>query len=278
MTVEFWQGSLPGWIKNNPEILQLWIEGVSEVGGDTALEWIQASPEYDVIFPGNRREDGSLRHSEDVYFSIIESYERDLRNVGLNPDVFSGRFPELIEGEVSPDEFWQERVLPMYERITSLGPDLMSRYAADYNLDMTPEALLAAALDPDLGSKILERRIALTELKAESDRAFDTDLTNRYAPLIDEMLEFGVTQGTARNLFQDAAGLIPTLTTLASRHADPDDDFDLAEFTQASLFEDPVQKRRMRRLVAQEEATFAGGAAIDFVRDRSGGVAGLQQQ
>jgi hypothetical protein len=62
---------------------------------------------------------------------------------------------------------------------------------------------------------------------------------------------------------------------LANRHFDPDDDFDIFEFTAASLFNDPVQRRRMARLIAQEQAQF--GSTGGFARDRgTGGLAGLE--
>jgi len=81
----------------------------------------------------------------------------------------------------------------------------------------------------------------------------------------------------AQQFFGNAAMLVPTLSVLASRNADPDDDFDLTEFTQAQIFDDPTQRRRMRRLLAQETASFTGGAQIEFRRGQTGGVAGLAQ-
>ncbi len=278
MSVEFYKESLPAWVRNNPKLLEAWMAGVGEVGGENALEYVQATPEYDLVFAGNRRDDGSLRHSEDEYLSIIESYARDLRSIGLNPDVFEDKFATLIAGEVSPREFWQERVEPMYDRIMARSDELLERYAADYGIDLTPEALLASALDPEIGAKVLNRQISLTELKAESDIALGTETTDRYSMLIEDMLEFGVDQNTSRALFQEAKTLLPALSVLASRHADQDDQFDLDEFVSAEVYNDPEQRRRMRRLVAQESSTFTGGAGLDFATTREGGVAGLMDR
>jgi hypothetical protein len=62
---------------------------------------------------------------------------------------------------------------------------------------------------------------------------------------------------------------------LANRHADPDDEFHLEQFDNADLFQDPQQRRRMGRLLAQERASFTGGAQLDFAKSQTGGVTGL---
>lgn len=279
MAYDFYLQSLDPWIRNNPELLALWIEGAELYGGDNALEYVQDSPVYDIVFPGNKRPDGSLRHSEDQYLSITDQYTQSLIDVGLNPANFEHRYADLIEGEVSPREFFVERLEPMYDRILERSDELIARYAQDYGIDLTPEALLASALDPELQTKVLNRQIALSELKAESDMTLGTEVTDRYAPLIEDLLDTEqMTQPEAQAYFRNAQTMMPVLSTLAARHADPDDDFDLAEFTAASIYNDPAQRRRMRRLTAQEDASFSGGSGIDFTQTRTGGVAGLQQR
>jgi hypothetical protein len=73
-----------------------------------------------------------------------------------------------------------------------------------------------------------------------------------------------------------AANLVPALNVLTRRHADPDDTFDLEEFVAADLFEDPTQRRRMRRLVNQERASFTGGRPGTLSTLQTGGVTGLR--
>ena len=72
--------------------------------------------------------------------------------------------------------------------------------------------------------------------------------------------------------------MLPALQVLAARHADPDDTFDLGEFTQAQIMNDPMQRQRIRRLVAQEQSDFSQGAgqASAFELDQTGQKLGLK--
>jgi len=97
--------------------------------------------------------------------------------------------------------------------------------------------------------------------------------------MADMLFEAGVDdKSQARQLFASAEAAIPVLNVLASRHADPDDTFDLNEFVESEVMADPTQKRRVRRLLAQERSTFSmgGGGAEPFAPDRSGRKAGLE--
>ena len=49
----------------------------------------------------------------------------------------------------------------------------------------------------------------------------------------------------------------------------------ITEFIGGAYLDDPEQKMRIARLQAQEMSTFTGGAAVDIVRGRTGGVTGL---
>ena len=275
--VESAKSLLPRWLREDPTLLAAWEAGVAEVGYDDAILWVRKTDAYQARFPGMIREDGTQRFdSENDYIALIESYERDLESVGVNPDVMRHLFIDLIEEDVSSDEFFQERVKPMYDRVIRYGDDLMARYAADHNIEMTPEALIAAALDPQLETKIFDKSIAMTEIKAASDRVFGMEETNRWSSLMEDLGDtqgFGATQ--AQQLFQRAGHMIPTLEILNKRHQDPDDEFDLADFTAASFFQDPSQTRRIRRLVSQEQSLFADTSAALRRDQRTGGVAGI---
>jgi hypothetical protein len=69
------------------------------------------------------------------------------------------------------------------------------------------------------------------------------------------------------------------MNVLAKRHADPDDTFDLNEFVASEIYDDPEQRRRIRRLVSQERSLFANiGAQTQFSRTRVGGITGLTER
>lgn len=278
-TAEEYIQFMPAWIRDNPRAKALWIEGAGEFGYDNALEYIQQQDIYDTWFPGNRRDDGSLRYTEGEYLSAIDGYKTRLQAVGVEPSVFAETFVKLIEGDVSPAEFWDERVAPTYDRVIERGEGMMDRYASDWDLEMTREALFVSLLDPDvLGHKILNRQIGISELRYEADIAFGTDVSNRYKDLTEELYDRGYGVDQVRSTFQEADTMMPVLNVLAGRHADPDDTFDLDEFTAASLFNDPGQARRMRRLLAQEESSFTGNKITGYRNsDKTGGLSGLDE-
>lgn len=271
----------PPWMP--PALIDAWFNEYLDAGGAdvpgaavAAANMIRQDQQYrslyDHFFPGNRRDDGSLRLSETNYRSRIDTYEDVLLGVGVNPDAFDQMFPGLISGDVGEAEFTQ-RVESMYERVIEAAPSIREYYAANYALDMTDAAIIASFLDPDVGNAILNRTMAISEIGGEaSSRGFRVNLD-----LATRLEQAGVTQDQAQDLFGAAAMDVPALNVLAARHADPDDDFDINEFTQAAIFDDPVQRRRMRRMVAQERATFSDIGAT-YGRNRQGLITGLTVQ
>ena len=255
------------------ELIAIYNEAFIEYG-DPAMAWafVRQSAEYAVHFAGNRREDGTLRMTEQEYASVKEGYSDVFRSIGLNPELFKGQYVALIEGDVSPDELFRDRVMPIYERVIESTPEIMAYYADAYGVEMTPAAILAAALDPDtVGTQILNKQIALSEIGGEAaSSGYDIDIE-----FAERLMDEGLDQVAADSLFKKAENMLPMLNTLAARHADPDDEFDLSEFVSAELFADPGQRRKIRRLMAQESSTFTGGAQVDYLRSRTGGIAGL---
>ena len=247
--------------------------------GDAELAWafVRQSTIYDEWLPGMKRDDGSLRlPDEQQYFALMEGYADVFKSYGLNPDLFSGRFVDLLIGDVSPDELDRDRIGPVYERVLDASDAILEDYSQRYGLDLTPEAIIAGILDPELGDKIINRQISISEIAGEAAES-------GYA-ISDEFIDILYQSGkvadreSADALFQEAAAVQPVLSALARRHADPDDDFDLNEFVQAEVFKDPAQRRRMRRLVAQEKSTFGNiGAQTEYARSGRGGITGLRQ-
>lgn len=236
------------------ELAQIYAMHWVETGdAQLAYSYMQASSEYDTYFPGNRRDDGTLRYSEFEYNSMMEGYADVFEVIGLNPDFFNHKFVDLLEGEVSPDELYAERIAPIYDRVLDSSPEIRAEYARMYGLELTDEAIVAAAIDPELGERILNRQISIAEISGEG-------LSHGFRiaqELADRLYEAGRSRLDAQKLFGQAENELPILGVLAKRHADPDDDFDINEFTNAAIFQDPTQRRRIRRLAAQERQSFA---------------------
>jgi len=252
------------------------VDAYVEYYTDTADEdviWAQIRQDarYEEWFPGNLTEDGRPRYAEDVYAAVTASYDDVFRSVGIDGvalDEMREQYSTLISGDVSPQELEANRVVPMYERIASQSDYLKNYYASNFGVEMTLTALMAAASNPALGEKILTKQISMAEIGGEAAES-------GYG-LTEQLFETGkIGRNEADQLFQRAENVLPTLNVLAARHADPDDDFDINEFIQADVFQDPEQRRRMNRLVAQEKSTFTGGTSDIRRRQTTGGVGGL---
>ena len=72
-----------------------------------ALDATRQSAEYGRVFPGIRRDDGSLRMNENEYFSQQAGFREALAEFGHNPADFEDRFTDLFEGEVGAQELAQ---------------------------------------------------------------------------------------------------------------------------------------------------------------------------
>lgn len=271
---------IPTWLKDTV-LQEIWEEAYIQTGnGAQALEAVRQSAEYETFFPGNTRDDGTIRLSEGEYQSTIESYQDSIAAIGINPDLpqWDDMWVELIEGDVDGSEFWQLRVKPIYDRVLNNTAEVMAEFASLQGIALSPEAIIANAINPAIGTAILDKTMSLAEIRGEfaSKLAPTSTIGGEY---FEDLYKYGVDQNQARQLFGAADTMMPLLSVLAGRHQDPDDDFDIMEFTAASLYNDPEQATRLRRLMAQERASFqAAGSQLDFIRDRITGAAGLVER
>lgn len=228
---------------------------------------------YDQYFEGNRRADGTFRFDELGYVVEVDAMADSFRTFGVDPELFRGRFGELIGGDVSAAEL-EGRLQLGYDEIINRAPEIAEYYAATYGLaGLEPEDVFAAFVDPTVGEEILAGRARASLIGGTGAQAgfnivkqFSEELVDRIRS-IDQIEEF----------FGGASNQIPLLRRLAERHFDPNDDFDLRDYAAATLYDDPVQRRRIARLVAAEQASFGTGAGVS--RDRTtGSLTGLREQ
>ena len=232
---------------------------------------VRTHTQYDLWFPGNKTADGDVRYAESQYASVRESYRDIHRSVGLyNTDVFEDQFTALMEGEVSPAEY-EFRVSETFDRVISASDEIKRAFVGANGFPITTEGILASALDPSVGDDILSQKIGMAEITgsaAESGYGLNSLRS-------EEFLGKGITLERAREFYQGAESALPVLDMLAARHNDPDDDFDINEFEQAGLFQDPFQNLRMRRLISQERSQFSVGVSA---RSTRGALTGLTQE
>lgn len=276
---------VPPWLRDTP-LYDIWLNAYADTGDPAAaIEAVRGSSVYDTYFAGNRREDGSLRWTEGEYQANMESYEDSLVAVGLDrafvQTYFQGQFIQLIEGNVDGDEFWTTRVKPIYDRVIRSSEAIQKEYADAFGItDLTPEAIFASILDPEtVGTGILDKTIAISEIRGAYNERFNNigDITTAYFESLLSRGDVGLDQ--ARTLFAAADTMLPVLTVLANRHTDPNDEFNLEDFTQASIWNDPEQASRMRRLMQQERASFAQASSqTDWLRNRLTAATGLEER
>lgn len=241
--------------------------------GDAELAWgkVRTSPAYEAHFPGNRREDGSLRMSEQEYLSHREAFSRSLTQWGLNPQAFMNHHVDLVRGDVGVDEF-RARLDAKVTGVLQNLPQVRQEFGRFYGIDaMDDTALIAAALDPQVGLDLLQGRIAASQVSAEASAAGFVRSRERA-----EHLTFagGLDQMRARQLFSQAADAVPRFSRFAERFNEQRD-FGIEHFEEASIFGDLDERQRMRRLQASEEALFRQGGTVR--RDQTG-LGGLRRR
>jgi len=239
-----------------------------------ALQAVRDTDEYQAQFRGNYDpETGSVRMSESDYMASKAAFEASILSVGMNPEYFEDDFYTALENEVSPREL-TGRLEAAYERVIQSSDAIKTYYSEAYGIDLTDSAILASAINPTIGDKILNRQIAVAEIGGEAAaRGYDIGIG-----FGERLAQAGVDRRAATQFFGEAANLIPAMQTLQRRHADPEDDFDLEDVSAAFLFDDPETRKRMRRLAAQEGSQFTGGIGRGARQSRvTGGLTGLAQ-
>ncbi len=244
----------------------VWIET-----GDEAAGWaaVRNDSRYDTWFPGNKTPEGEVRYAEGNYAAARESYRDVLRSVGLKLPLFEGRITDLMNGEVSPNEF-MNRVTAVNDRVIAASEQIKQYYSDTYGIGgLTTKQLLAGALDPTIGDKVLAGEISAAEVGGEAlQSGFNLTIGK-----VEELVANGMDRSKANELFGRAETLVPILEVLAKRHNDPDDEFNVEDFLQSEFFSDPEQNLRMRRMISQERSMF--GTSPGMHRERNGAMTGL---
>jgi len=239
---------------------------------DESLRLVRQTSSYQQTFRGNYdAESGEVRMDESEYFASKARFDATLLSLNVNPDYFEDQFVEALENEVSPAEL-EARAEAAYERIIDSAPAIRAYYSENFGIDMSDSAIIASVLNPKIGEQILDKRLTMAEIGGAAARRGFTIATD----MARDLAEQGLGLEESRQFFGEAANTLPGLSVLAARHADPDDEFDLEELTQAMIFDDPEQRKRIRRLVAQEQSTFSGSSAA-VIRSQQGGMSGLAQ-
>ena len=235
-----------------------------------SLVAVRDEPGYDTWFPGNQRDDGSVRVGEADYWTVRTDYESKIRLLGLEPSLFSDdQYVSLITGDVSAAEFGQ-RVRVMASDTLARAPEFRAYFAGLYGINgVSDKAILSWAFNNNIDA--LQRGVGQATVGFEGElRDFDVGF-QMAASLYDAGIQ---SQGQAAELFGNASQAVPLFSALSARHFDPDDDFDLGEFLEAAVFDDQGEITRQRRLIKQETALFSNYQPLRQRRE-TGALVGL---
>ena len=242
-----------------------------------AIAEVRASTEYETLFPGNKRADGTVKFDEVTYVGLKESYMGTLAEYGISREIseslLQDRLTSLIEGEVSAREF-QQRVGAVFQGVQENIQEVQDFYATNYGIDLTQESIFLGAIDPSVGEDIVAGKVTTAQIGGEAAKAgFTVDLSTA-----EKLRKAGLNQQQARQFFSTAADQIPRIQELQQRGGKSvaqEDVFNLEKFTEAMLFQSPDEAEELRRLQAEEESRFSaiGGAARQGSR-----VTGLTEQ
>lgn len=263
--------ALFGWL---PEpLLRIFRQEWVRSGGDRelALNAMRQSSEYEQFFPGNKREDGTVRHREQEYQSIVEGYERAFSTYEIPIDIVESRIPDLIRGNVRVPTL-QDRLDFTFANVASQSNNIQRYYAELEGIDVSHAAIMSSVIRPDLPISQLEQKVRQAHIGATA-MDYDFDIAHAESRRLEQ---FGLDRESAQRLYSTAASQLPTLQTLVDRHNDPDDTFSIDEFTDALVMEDPDSLRRIQRLFGQEQAQFAGQGQLARSQE-TGGITGLRQ-
>ena len=198
------------------------------------------------------------------------AFRNTVSGLEMEPSIFDEEYIDLIMGDVSPDEF-TTKVNALEARVMSQGPGIRDYYAELLGIDMTRAGILASLMSERVETAVLNRQITMAEIGGEAaGREYDLS-----AEFVELLAQAGMDRGEAQLQFGSAERMLPVLGALAARHGDRDDSFDITEFISGSFLDDPKQMARITRLQAQEKSDFTGGAALEYARQRTGGVTGL---
>jgi hypothetical protein len=242
-----------------------------------AIAEVRGTTEYETLFPGNKRADGTVKFDEVTYVGLKESYMGTLAEYGVSREIseslLQDRLTSLIEGEVSAREF-QQRVGAVFQGVQENIQEVQDFYATNYGIDLTEESIFLGAIDPSVGEDIVAGKVTTAQIGGEAAKAgFTVDLSTA-----EKLRKAGLNQQQARQFFSTAADQIPRIQELQQRGGKSvaqEDVFDLEKFTEAMLFQSPDEAEELRRLQAEEESRFSaiGGAARQGSR-----VTGLTEQ
>ena len=252
-------------------LVRLFLNKYAESGNERlALAEMRADPIMVEIYPGIKRDDGSLRMTEQEYVAAVDNMKASVRKFNLNPNEFNDDIVQAIGGDVSPLEFSQ-RLDAGYEGVVNNIPQVKQAYLDNFGIDLPDESIFAMFVSPNVATKILEGQIRASQVIGEAEAAGFGSIT---AQVAQSLTAQGLTQEGARKGFGEAALSLPGIQTAALSQGR--DNIGVAEYVEATQLGDAQQLRELQNVINQNRAESA--AILGAATNRAGQVTGLIEQ
>ena len=230
-------------------LVRIYLDKFAESGSERlAIAEMRVDPIMDTIYPGIRRDDGTLRMTEQEYVFAIDSMKASLRKFNLNPNEFVDDMSSAIAGDVSPMEF-DERLEMGYEAVVNNIPEIKQAYLANFGVDLPNESIFAMFVSPTVSKNILEGNIRASQVLGEAESAGITGITTSAAS---NLVSQGLTQESARKGFLSASQSLTGIQAAArSQGRENITAVDYVEATQLGSAEDV---EALNRIMAQQKS------------------------
>ncbi len=248
-TFEQMQGLYP-WLDDR--LINLYLDKYTESGSERlAIAEMRADPMMEVVYPGIRDEDGTLKMTEQEYVFAVDSMKASLRKFNLNPNEFLDDITSAIAGKVAPLEF-DERLEMGYEAVVNNIPEIKEAYLTNFGIDLPNESIFAMFVSPTVSKNILEGNIRASQILGEAESAGIYGITSSAAS---NLVSQGLTQESARKGFLSASQSLTGIQAAArSQGRENITAVDYVEATQLGSAEDV---EALNRILAQQRSTSA---------------------
>jgi hypothetical protein len=191
--------------------------------------------------------------------------------------VFRHRYRELIEGETSVAEL-QDDLHAQWVGVVEQGDTVRQFYADNYGIALSNEAILAAAIDPNVDNDIRDGKITSAQIGGAARFYGFTPEQRQGSELarVDELRRLGATQQQARRVYAQAQGEVPQLGRFAGRYNEQAG-FGIEDYESYGFLGTAEETQRRQRLIGREQAAFSRAPTF-AQQQQSGGLTGLTQR
>ena len=251
-------------------LVRLFLNKYAESGNERlALAEMRADPIMAEIYPGIKRNDGSLRMTEQEYVAAVDNMKATVRTYNLNPNEFADDIAQAISGDVSPLEF-RQRMEAGYEGIVNNIPQVKQAYLENFGIDLPDESIFAMFVSPNVSTKILEGQIRASQVIGEAENAGLGGIT---AQVGQSLVQQGLTQEGARKGFGQAALTLEGLQGAAARQSRRGPT--ASEYVEATQLGQAEELKNLQNITSQIQSESA--AVLGAARTQTGQVVGLEE-